>query len=270
MLRRATTIAALALSLPATAHAATVTVDPGPLVRYAAAPGELNRLTLTYGADGSSVTVADPGATIAVDGGCSSLTDHTALCEVERELITELPADVALGDGDDTLRVFAPGVGFAPLTADGGVGDDELHGGSGFDFLAGGPGDDILAGAGTLDAAGGHDELVCAGRDDVVLQPAADVVLDRHCERVRFRDGFTVRPAPTGIGPRALRLRYLTCPCGGRLRLTSAGQLLGEARPSGAGSVRVVLTQRGRTLLAADPDRSIRASDGRHAWTFAR
>jgi hypothetical protein len=58
----------IALATPALVRASTVAVERGPLLQDVAATGETNHLTLAYNADGSSVTVTDPGATIAVQG----------------------------------------------------------------------------------------------------------------------------------------------------------------------------------------------------------
>ncbi|MCW2990542.1 MAG: hypothetical protein JWM73_1136 [Solirubrobacterales bacterium] len=295
----------LALAVPAAAQGATVSLEPGPVVRYVAGTGETNRLTLAYSADGSGVTVTDPGATIAVEG-CLSIDLHTARCDVERELITGLPASVALGDGDDSLSVTSPqDSGYQPVHADGGPGDDTLrgtpgddviHGGAGNDSIVGGAGDDLVAGDDgddLLDLSTGTDSPLCGAGSDLVVEPAVTVVVPADCERLRYGDarvGITVDPTPVRATRNALRFR-LACPkdsigdlgeatpCAGRLRLLAprTDTLLGVGRFSddGAGSfgVSALLTPRGRALIAAGNGRRVRvvvSGDFRsRRWTIA-
>src|SRR4051812_33437207 len=49
-------------------------------VYYEAAPGERNRLTVAVAKDETSVTVTDPGATIAVGTNCERIDAHSARC----------------------------------------------------------------------------------------------------------------------------------------------------------------------------------------------
>src|SRR3954462_4101234 len=94
--------AAVALLIPASASASTVHVGRAPaieywgvnvfipqyesVVRYDAAPGEANRLTIDYPSepDGqATVIVTDPGATIHPGFRCQSLNQHAARCRNE-------------------------------------------------------------------------------------------------------------------------------------------------------------------------------------------
>lgn len=160
-----------ALVAPAAGHASTVSVERGPRLLYVADAGETNQLTLAYNADGSSITVTDPGATIAV-AGCITIEAHTARCEVEREVITDLPATVSLGDGDDSVTITAPDrTGYEAARIDGGPGDDTLRGTAGDDVIAGGGGGD------TIDAGAGDDTITDGdegGLDTIAGGPGAD------------------------------------------------------------------------------------------------
>ncbi|MFG3247693.1 calcium-binding protein [Streptomyces sp. NPDC048187] len=145
--------------------------------------------------------------------------DHCAYSRAEdtTSVVCELPAessrpdriDVLLGDGDDTLAAFDPGVG----TVRGGTGDDELHahtartvlgdagddmlmgpaalnGGDGMDHLMGddgdqrmwgGPGDDMIEGYGgddTVYAGPGDDHAMGGEGRDIVLGGPGDDTLD--------------------------------------------------------------------------------------------
>ncbi|MFG3075872.1 calcium-binding protein [Streptomyces sp. NPDC048225] len=145
--------------------------------------------------------------------------DHCAYSRAEdtTSVVCELPAessrpdriDVLLGDGDDTIAAFDPGVG----TVRGGPGDDELHahtartvlgdagddmlmgpatlnGGEGMDHLMGddgdqrmwgGPGDDMIEGYGgddTVYAGTGDDHAMGGDGRDVVLGGPGDDTLD--------------------------------------------------------------------------------------------
>jgi hypothetical protein len=151
--------------MAAPAHGATVTVrvDPDSIdpdfpsetsdeVLYVAGPGERNRLLVAYAGDARSVTVHDPGATIAALGSCTSVDVHTAICRKRPEETVEWlqSTRVLLGDLDDQVRTTRPGP--APIggvIADGGPGDDRLDGGEGSDVLDGGGGrDELLGGEG--------------------------------------------------------------------------------------------------------------------------
>ena len=184
----ATLGALVALMVPSAAGAATVTVRPDPdtawegagesaydEVHYVAAPGERNRLLVTYAADARSVVVSDAGAPVTASGSCVALDAHSARCvarpgaRVEWLQLTR----VELGDLDDELATSRPGP--APIggvVADGGPGDDRLDGGAGSDRLDGGGGRDTLLGGAGLDVLTDGDRDGAPGE----AAPGADVL----------------------------------------------------------------------------------------------
>ncbi|MER5994910.1 calcium-binding protein [Streptomyces viridosporus] len=180
---------------------------------FTAAAGQTNNLNIfsMYTSDGirrigfSDVVPLEPG-------------DHCAYSRPEdtTSVVCELPADssrpdridVFLGDGNDTIAAFTPGIG----TVSGGPGDDELHahtartvrgdagndmvmgpavlhGGDGMDHLMGdssnqqmwgGRGDDMIEGYGgddTVHAGPGNDHAMGGdGRDIVLGGPGNDTL----------------------------------------------------------------------------------------------
>jgi hypothetical protein len=149
----------------ASAATAGVAGTGGGVVDYAAAAGEANALRAS--ATGATITLTDPGATIAVRIGCQAVDQHTATCAG-----TALSA--ALGDGADSTTV----TGALPAHLDGGEGADTLTGGTAGDAIEGGPGADVLAGgAGADRISGDGPALVVGGGDDVLAGgPGADVL----------------------------------------------------------------------------------------------
>ena len=184
---------ALGLLLAGPAAAATVSAGGG-AARYAAGPGEANRVTVH--ALGELVTVQDAGAPLTAGAGCTAVDASTATCDGADPTPS---LTLALGDGDDLLAI-----GDVPdwaVLADGGPGADVLRGGPSGDVLGGGAGDDVLrggAGQDRLDGGGGADRLHpgvsgpaedrvrCGpGRDTVTVTPRLDAPLLRpECERV--------------------------------------------------------------------------------------
>jgi Ca2+-binding RTX toxin-like protein len=161
----------LALAAPARASTAQVVIadscgsdvacskyaggHPVPVVTYAAAAGEANRLTVSR--LGDQWTLSDPGAAIAVGDGCRSVDAHTAACTAANGPEPVFAFSAQLGDGDDALTVAGPLLvrGFI----DGGPDDDTLTGGPDSDTFDGGPGADRIDGGG-----GNFDTLTFAGR----------------------------------------------------------------------------------------------------------
>ena len=181
---------------PASASAARVeTVEDNDFVRFRAAPGEQNEVTLSLGGSRNQIRVEARGGPLEAATGCRLTSDpQVALCRSDF-------AYVHLGDGDDRLTFLTPGLAFAgsgddvliggprPSYLFGGdgadrlsggrgadalygdrnslrglfdsygpaAGDDDLEGGPGHDWLGGGPGDDRLSGG------GGNDGLAGAG-----------------------------------------------------------------------------------------------------------
>jgi Ca2+-binding RTX toxin-like protein len=129
-------------------------------VRYKAAPGEVNRLTVREVR--GRIVYRDPGAVIRTRGNCRSLSPHVARCPY-----SESQARVNLGNGADAARLR---VDFAP-TVIGGRGPDRIVGGTGFDTLKGKGGRDTIWGG------GGGDEIYGGGGSDRMLGTAGDDTL---------------------------------------------------------------------------------------------
>jgi Ca2+-binding RTX toxin-like protein len=127
---------------------------------FTAAAGQTNDLNIfsMYTSDGirrigfRDVVPLEPG-------------DHCAYSRAEdtTSVVCELPADSArpdridvfLGDGDDTIAAFTPGIG----TVSGGSGDDELHAHTARTVL-GGAGNDMVMGPAALYGGDGMDHLM--------------------------------------------------------------------------------------------------------------
>jgi Ca2+-binding RTX toxin-like protein len=164
---------ALCLPLLAAPAAQAGTVAPaGTKLAYRAAPGEVNRVTVT--AVTGSVTVRDAGAPVS---GCTAIGPNEARCDGSFRRLS-----MSLGDGADRARVsgiatsFDGGAGADRLT--GGDEDDSLTGAGGNDVLSGGAGDDLLlgdAGNDRLLGGPGRDELDGdLGNDSLTGGPAKD------------------------------------------------------------------------------------------------
>ncbi len=161
------------LFFPASAHAATVSVDAG-VLRVVAAPGDQDSVWLMRAGDtvivfGNSPLVAGVGCTktTGVDCPAAGLTS----------------ADVSLGDGNDEATIY-DSFGL-PARIDGGTGNDVLTDGAGVDELIGGEGDDWLfmevspdADADTLWGGPGHDRASYGQRDVPLTLSLDDVAND--------------------------------------------------------------------------------------------
>ncbi|MFF9690027.1 calcium-binding protein [Streptomyces sp. NPDC014623] len=181
---------------------------------FTAAAGQANNLSIfsMYTSDGirrigfSDVVPLEPGDHCAY----SRAEDTTSVvCELPADSLRPDRIDVFLGDGNDTVAAFTPGVG----TVSGGAGDDELHahtartvlggagndmvmgpaalhGGDGMDHLMGdssnqqmwgGRGDDMIEGYGgddTVHAGPGDDHAMGGDGRDIVLGGPGDDTLD--------------------------------------------------------------------------------------------
>lgn len=189
---------------PTTAAASTVFVGPSDAfpgdiaVRYVADAGEANRVTVTD-VSIDLVDIRDPGATITVGSGCTSLSPHRARCSYPDGTL-----EVDLGDGDDFLSlsrtfeafltrlrggdgddtIVAGRTDFSSERLLGGRGNDTLRGREGRDLLNGGPGADRLSGgtsascgtAGTCIPDG--DTVTYAGRTNDVFADTDGVADD--------------------------------------------------------------------------------------------
>jgi Ca2+-binding RTX toxin-like protein len=137
-------------------------------IRYRAAPGERNDVTLPGGAGG--VLIRDEGAPLQPGRGCETVDEHTVRCRHEQDAVSFLTY-VDLGDVADRF-----GATESTALVDGGSGDDALHGSR----LTGGDGDDLLTGTGGQDGlhgAGGRDVLSAgAGNDTLSGGPGPDTL----------------------------------------------------------------------------------------------
>jgi Ca2+-binding RTX toxin-like protein len=94
---------------------------------------------------GTDVIVTDPGATLGLGSGCTTISPISASCP--KSTITSI--DIDLGDQDDATTIY-PGL-VLPSTIRGGDGDDAIEGGDGDDVIDGGLGADIIRGYGGSD-----------------------------------------------------------------------------------------------------------------------
>jgi hypothetical protein len=222
------------LLAPAAAEAATVTVRPADRVtdevHYVAAPGELNRLLVSYAGDARSVTVSDPGAVIVATGSCTSIDLHSARCvkrpEAQSEFLQSTRAE--LGDGDDEVRTFRPTpFPIGGVTAFGGAGNDLLDGGAGPDRLDGGGGTDTLLGGDSTDVLTDGDEDATADADVLDGGPGEDAVSYRsRTEGVSVRLGDEGTDGAPGEGDVVRAVESATGGAGDD-RLTGDGGLNG-------------------------------------------
>ncbi len=167
LLKTAGLTAALAL-IPAAAPAATLTSD-GTTVRYAAAPGEANNVTLSVDSAGRlKVTANEP---VTASGSCSYDNDFSdGTCSGTYTSIV-----VDLGDGVDYLSAIDLTEGHikdGALHAELGPGDDVFKGSSAAEAVNGGDGTDELdarAGNDTIDGGAGDDRLEGDEGGDTVL-----------------------------------------------------------------------------------------------------
>lgn len=139
----------------------------GQYLAYEAAPGERNRVTVTY-ARGDTVRVQDTAGLTVVDG-CVLQSPTVAVCTTQAN---EFGDQWELGDGDDTLRLDGAARGaLEGSTVLDGPGNDVVLGSSIGDTFFDGPGRDRLsgrAGDDTLFGGSGADVLSGgAGRDTV-------------------------------------------------------------------------------------------------------
>jgi hypothetical protein len=165
-------IVGLALVAPASATAATLTLDGGTLT-YRAAAGRANSVSITAVGGLVGVSVGDddlfeqPAGCTPLDGPPNSGYGCPGVSRVI----------VDAGDGDDS--VTAAGDVPVPLVINGEAGNDDLAGGAAADTLSGGDGQDQLAGADgddVLDGGSGDDALDGeAGTDRMLGGPGIDV-----------------------------------------------------------------------------------------------
>src|SRR4051794_33970370 len=133
----------LSLLAAAPAGAATLDLSSGTL-RYTAAPGEANVVTIAPEPGYVDVTEATPTTVLTVASPCAR-TLTTVRCPAAS--VSRITVD--LGDADDRLTSTSA----LPTTALDGAGDDRVSLGPGADTLKPGTGADVLAGGAGLDVA---------------------------------------------------------------------------------------------------------------------
>ena len=162
-------IVALALALPASSQAATLTLEGGTLT-YTASAGRANRVSVGTVLGTVTITVGDNDL-LPQPRGCTPLVappNSAYACPGVQRVV------VNAGDLGDAVTA---NVGI-PLTLNGEAGDDKLQGGSAADALDGGDGQDAVyggAGEDTLAGGAGDDTLEGEdGRDRLVGGPGLD------------------------------------------------------------------------------------------------
>jgi Ca2+-binding RTX toxin-like protein len=168
---------AISLSYAGSAMAATALVGPSTAFPaetafiYIADAGETNNVTITVALTPPfDLEIVDPGATITVGSGCTSVDPHSARCSSYE--LNEDALEVDLGDGgdflsvafanDDTRGSFHGGDGNDTIEGgSGGASQEYLFGDAGNDVLRGGGGEDILDGGLGADILGGGSSTVC-------------------------------------------------------------------------------------------------------------
>ena len=209
----------LLLALPATASASTVSValadvcqgdtacskygglPPVPITTFAAAPGEVNRVTVRR--QGGDFVVRDDGAALTAESPCTRVDEHTARCPVTEGAYGLHGLAAGLSDGDDLLSVSGDlrvetsiageegkdvvEAGPEPDAIDGGPGGDRLLGGGGIDELSYATrtapvtvdlGRETGGEAGEEDGVGGFEVLVGGSGNDVLRGAGVDETLD--------------------------------------------------------------------------------------------
>ena len=161
--------------LPGTALGATASISIK-RVFYAAAPGEVNNLTVSL--SGTDYVLTDSGATVVAGPGCTA-AGNTATCPGTGIIGLTLSGD----DGADSLTNSTS----TPSTFSGGDGNDSLEGGSGNDTLRGNQGVDSLSGGAgddLIDSRGDRSDIVSCGiGNDTVRADGTDLVAS-DCETV--------------------------------------------------------------------------------------
>jgi hypothetical protein len=208
------TVLALSVALLALtavpAGAATVELS-GRTLRFTAAPGETNVVSVAADTPSGYFVVTDPGAPLTAGSGCSGPPGGPVICAAD---LTRGRVVLDLRDGDD--RASAPLPATIDVIASGGPGDDEITGGDGDDVLRGGPGDDILEGDYGRDVADYSDHQAPVVVDVTSPAPAGQ----RH-----ERDSLSgIEGVRGGAGDDRIRASGASSRCGaGEDRLTPVG-----------------------------------------------
>lgn len=165
------TFAGLLLAASPTSALASVAMFPdGFHLSYVASPGEVNSVTVSYGAQ--TFTIVDTTAVIGSGLGCASVDQHHVTCAGAAgtpESLFSFAIDA--GDLNDSVSVAGSPISNSANQISGGDGDDTLNGGPGTEILNGGTGADSLnggTGADELNGGDGSDALNAGGGDDLM------------------------------------------------------------------------------------------------------
>jgi Ca2+-binding RTX toxin-like protein len=184
-------VAGCGLAAVSSASASTLAVDATGTLRFQAAPGEANSVTLTDVNTGGATVVTDPGSTVHVGVGCIAVTAHQGRCPLPAGQDQEVRIDLA--DLDDSAQAFK--LNFGAIRIAGGSGDDtisdapqsgaEVSGGTGSDTITvhpnfggrvdvhGDGGNDAItaqSASGVVDGDGGDDQITL----NSFVQPGGD------------------------------------------------------------------------------------------------
>lgn len=142
---------------------------PPDALEFAAAPGEVNDVTISAAPGGFNVH--DAGAPVTAGERCTSVDANTVFCSAQ------VVRSASLGDGDDRISAGGGASGgdgndvLNVVSGDGGPGNDVVTCAGVICELSGGPGDDIVTcPGGTCDLSGGPgaDRITGGDRADVI------------------------------------------------------------------------------------------------------
>jgi Ca2+-binding RTX toxin-like protein len=185
MLIRALPIAlALALLVPAKAHAVGIFSSDGTTISYDNAGNETDDIAI-FPVGTSTVRITHFGGTgIGPAGLCAFVGTDGEAVDCPTNGVTKIVLN--LGPGDDVASVSQAIA--IPTTLNGGTGNDALFGGGGVDKFDGGAGDDEI-----VSRDGKAEQVNCADGNDTAISDDADTRID--CEKVEGdadRDGVRV------------------------------------------------------------------------------
>jgi hypothetical protein len=162
-----------ALAVPSAALAATASVVGG-VLKYSAATGETNNVTISLNAGGLTHRVTDLGANVTPGVFCLAVSGdpHSVDCGDVGVLVTSLAVDA--GDKDDHVTLNEA----LGATINGGAGNDTLVGGVGTDTINGGAGADTISARDNV-----PDQIACGTETDSVIADTLDTVAS-DCESV--------------------------------------------------------------------------------------
>jgi serralysin len=186
-----TTISVGVLAAPAQAASAGIASVSGTRVLYSAARGAANKVVVTR--SGKTVTIDDVVA-VKPGSGCKKVDSSKVRCTTKKAPTRVV---VATSDRNDSIVNKSD----LAMTADGGLGNDQITGGPKADILRGDRGADTIRGLGgndTIDASydndhvyagDGNDKIEDGFGNDVVYGGNGDDVLTGHPGNDRFYGG---------------------------------------------------------------------------------